>query len=61
MAFPGGDENDQKSPAVGVVNAGMFADENTTLTPAAKQAHLKDHEILIPESETVSAQLYISL
>ena len=52
MANIQGERDDDKRYREGIVNAGMFADENTNLSPTAKQAH-KDHQILIPETETV--------
>lgn len=53
MANQQGDHNADKTSQEGVVNAAMFADESTNLAPAAKQAYFKDHQILIPDSETV--------
>ncbi|XP_052127872.1 protein Malvolio isoform X2 [Frankliniella occidentalis] len=45
------DQNGPKRYREGVVNPAMLADENTNLTPPAKQAYFKDHQILIPEVE----------
>ncbi|XP_034233265.1 protein Malvolio isoform X1 [Thrips palmi] len=52
MASHQGDRYADKTPQEGVVNAAMFADENTNLSPSAKQTYFKDHQILIPDSET---------
>lgn len=59
MAVSENHQNDRKRQVEGAVNAAMFADENTTLTPAAKQAYFQDHEILIPETETVSVHFLV--
>lgn len=51
MADIQGNRDEDKTSREGVVNAGMFADEQTNLSP--KQAYCKDHQILIPETESV--------
>jgi len=45
------EQNEAKRYREGFVNPAMLADENTNLTPLAKEAYFKDHQILIPEVE----------
>ncbi|KAJ1522974.1 hypothetical protein ONE63_002110 [Megalurothrips usitatus] len=47
-------DNEESEDRRGQVNPAMFADENTNLTPAAKQAYCKDHQILIPDVDSKS-------